>query len=435
MLIRTLDSRSADFGAAFAALRAWDFSDDSAVNQQARAVLDAVRVDGDAAVLRFTEQFDGLRAESVAELTLYQDALMASLDGIPRNERAALEFAAARVRAYHERQVLPEFEFSDAYGNRLGQRVQPLERVGVYVPGGRAAYPSTVLMTAIPARVAGVQDITMTVPTPGGERNALVLAAAALAGVDRVHCIGGAQAIAALAFGTQSVARVDKIVGPGGAFVAAAKRMVYGHVGIDMIAGPSEIVVIADGSTPAEWVALDLFSQAEHDELAQAILITPDGDYAQRVLQVCERLILDRPRAEIIRASLTARGAVIVCGSLDEAIALANGIAPEHLELAVAEPRQWLPAIRHAGAVFLGARSAEVLGDYVAGPSHVLPTFGTARFSSPLGVYDFQTRTSLIEISARGADALGQAAAILATGEGFRAHADAAIARLGSGQN
>ena len=435
MLIRTLDSRSADFGAAFAALRAWDFSDDSAVNQQARAVLDAVRVDGDAAVLRFTEQFDGLRAESVAELTLYQDALMVSLDGIPRKERAALEFAAARVRAYHERQVLPEFEFNDAYGNRLGQRVQPLERVGVYVPGGRAAYPSTVLMTAIPARVAGVQDITMTVPTPGGERNALVLAAAALAGVDRVHCIGGAQAIAAMAFGTQSVARVDKIVGPGGAFVAAAKRMVYGHVGIDMIAGPSEIVVIADGSTPAEWVALDLFSQAEHDELAQAILITPDGDYAQRVLQACERLILDRPRAEIIRASLTARGAVIVCGSLDEAIALANGIAPEHLELAVAEPRQWLPAIRHAGAVFLGARSAEVLGDYVAGPSHVLPTFGTARFSSPLGVYDFQTRTSLIEISARGADALGQAAAILATGEGFRAHADAAIARLGSGQN
>ncbi len=435
MLLRVLDSRSTEFPAAFSALRAWDFSDDSAVNRQVRVVLDAVRASGDAAVLRFTEQFDGLRAESMAELTIFGPALGATLDAIPGKERDALEFAAARVRAYHERQQLPEFEFTDAYGNRLGQRVQPLERVGVYVPGGRASYPSTVLMTVIPARVAGVQDITMTVPTPGGERNALVLAAAALAGVDRVHCIGGAQAIAALAFGTQSIARVDKIVGPGGAFVAAAKRMVYGHVGIDMIAGPSEIVVIADGSTPAEWVALDLFSQAEHDEVAQAILITPDAEYAQQVMRACEMLIVDRPRAAIIRASLTGRGAVIVCASLEEAFALANSIAPEHLELAVAEPRKWLPAVRHAGAVFLGARSAEVLGDYVAGPSHVLPTFGTARFSSPLAVYDFQTRTSLIEISAAGADALGHAAATLATGEGLSAHADAAIARIGSGQN
>ncbi len=435
MPMRVLHSEAAGFAAAFAALRHWDFSDDGVVNRQARAVLDAVRAEGDAALLRYTARFDGVEAASVAELTLNRDALQAVLADVPESARQALATAAERVRDYHARQVLPEFEFTDSLGNRLGQRVTALERVGVYVPGGQAAYPSTVLMTVIPARVAGVDDITMVVPTPGGERNALVLGAAALAGVDRVHCVGGAQAIAALAYGTQSIARVDKIVGPGGAYVAAAKRLVFGQVGIDMIAGPSEVVVVADGSTPAEWTALDLFSQAEHDEAAQAILITPDAAYAEAVRVACERLLPAQPRATIIRASLAARGAIIVTSSLVAAFEVANAIAPEHLELALVDARSWLPAVRHAGAVFLGGQSSESIGDYVAGPSHVLPTFGTARFSSPLSVYDFQKRMSVIEVSAEGADVLGRVAATLADGEGFDAHAAAARARIGTGQN
>ena len=435
MPIRILRTADASFGTAFAALRHWDFSDDGVVNRQARQVLDAVRAEGDAALLRCTAQFDGVHAASVAELTLTREALQAVLAGIPEPQRQALATAAERVRDYHARQVLPAFEFTDSLGNRLGQRVGALERVGVYVPGGRAAYPSTVLMTVIPARVAGVDDITMVVPTPRGERNALVLAAAALAGVDRVHCVGGAQAIAALAYGTESIARVDKIVGPGGAYVAAAKRLVYGQVGIDMIAGPSEVVVVADGSTPAEWTALDLFSQAEHDEVAQAILITPDAAYAEAVRAACERLLPAQPRAAIIRASLEGRGAIIVTPTLEVALEVANAIAPEHLELALADARAWLPSVRHAGAVFLGGRSSESIGDYVAGPSHVLPTFGTARFSSPLSVYDFQKRMSVIEVSAEGADVLGRVAATLADGEGLDAHAAAARARIGTGQN
>jgi histidinol dehydrogenase len=347
--------------------------------------------------------------------------------------RAALEQAAGRVRAYHERQVVPSWDFTEPDGTRLGQRITPLDRVGLYVPGGRAAYPSSVLMNALPAKVAGVPEVVMVVPTPGGERNPLVLAAAAIAGVDRVFTIGGAQAVAALAYGTQSVPQVDKIVGPGNAYVAAAKRRVFGVVGIDMIAGPSEILVICDGGTDPDWIAMDLFSQAEHDEAAQALLLCPDAAFIDRVAAAVERLLPQLPRRDVIRESLLRRGALIHTRDLGEACDIANRIAPEHLELSVRDAAAWLPRIRHAGAIFMGRYSSEALGDYCAGPNHVLPTARTARFSSPLGVYDFQKRSSIIEVSREGARALGRVAATLAEGEGLQAHARSASLRADEG--
>lgn len=432
---RLLATTDADFADAFDRLRYWDLSEDGAVYRATRAILDAVRSEGDAAVLRYTAEFDGVSANNLTELRIEPDELVRVLAGLDSNERAALQTAADRVRRYHEHQRQPSWEFTDELGNRLGQRVTALKRVGLYVPGGQAAYPSTVLMTAIPAQVAGVSEIVMTVPTPGGVRNPLVLAAAAMAGVNTVFCIGGAQAIGALAFGTQTIAKVDKIVGPGGAFVAAAKRQVYGQVGIDMIAGPSEVVVIADGTTPADWVAMDLFSQAEHDAAAQAILLTPDAAFRTAVLAAMQRLLPSLPRRELIADSLANRGALILTRDMNEAVALANRIAPEHLELAVSEPNRYVEQIHHAGAIFLGARAGEVFGDYIAGPSHVLPTFGTARFSSPLGVYDFQKRSSVINISAAGIAALGPMAATLARGEGLQAHAEAAALRVDAEHN
>ena len=428
--IRTLRTRDASFEAAFAQLIAWDTSEDAAVNKAARAIVDDVRARGDAALLEYTARFDGVARASVAELSIAPAELARCLDGLVGTDRQALEAAALRIRRYHEQQTQQSVDVSDEHGNRLGSRVTPLERVGVYVPGGQAAYPSTVLMTVIPARVAGVREIVMTVPTPRGERNPWVLAAASLAGVDRVITIGGAQAIAALAFGTASVPRVDKIVGPGGAYVAAAKRMVFGPVGIDLIAGPSEIVVIADGTTPVDWVVLDLFSQAEHDEAAQAILLSPDATYIATVRRRIDELLPTMQRRATIAGSLAKRGALIETRDLDEAVAIANRIAPEHVELAVADADALLPFVRHAGAIFVGSHTAEVLGDYVAGPSHVLPTFGTARFASPLGVYDFQKRTSIIRCSPEGAAELARIATPLAVAEGLDAHARAAQARL-----
>ena len=427
---KLLSTADAGFEAALSELRYWDTSEDSAVERQVRDILRAVREEGDAALLRFTREHDGVDAQCVADLVIETDALAAALASLDAVQRTALQTAADRVRAYHERQQQPSWQYTDALGNRLGQRVTPLERVGLYVPGGQAAYPSTVLMTGIPAQVAGVREIYVTVPTPGGVRQPLVLAAAHLAGVARMFCIGGAQAIGALAFGTAQVPKVDKIVGPGGAYVAAAKRLVFGHVGIDMIAGPSEIVIIADGTTPAEWVAMDLFSQAEHDAAAQAILLTPDAAFRDAVAAAVTGLAPAQPRRALIEASLTRRGALILTRSLDEAFDLANRLAPEHLELALADPAAWVDRVRHAGAIFLGANSGEVFGDYIAGPSHVLPTFGTARFSSPLGVYDFQKRSSLIEVSVAGVAALGPLARTLAEGEGLHAHAAAAELRV-----
>ena len=430
-----LSTADANFEAAFARLRFWDMSEDSAIETSVRAVLQAVRKEGDAAVLRFTQEFDAVAASTMLDLTIERDQLAVAFAGLGAGQRQALEVAAARIRTYHEHQLQASWEFTDDLGNRLGQRVTPLARVGLYVPGGQAAYPSTVLMTGVPAQVAGVKEIFMTVPTPNGVRNALVLAAAHLAGVTRVFCVGGAQAIAALAFGTATIPKVDKIVGPGGAYVAAAKRLVFGHVGIDMIAGPSEIVIIADGSTPADWVAMDLFSQAEHDAAAQAILLTPDAAFRQAVRDALTRLLPSQPRRDVISASLQSRGGLVLTRHMDEAFELANRIAPEHLELAVADPVAALGRIDHAGAIFLGARSGEVFGDYIAGPSHVLPTFGTARFSSPLGVYDFQKRSSVIDISIRGGLVLGPMAATLAYGEGLPAHAGAAEMRVSAEHN
>ena len=423
-------TRDPDFEAAFARLRYWQIGEDNAVEQQVRVILRTVRDEGDAALLRYTRQFDAVQVQAMADLVLGPDQLADAFGQLTSVEQDGLRTAAARVQAYHAHQQQPSWQFVDALGNRLGQRVTPLERVGLYVPGGQAAYPSTVLMTGIPAQVAGVNEIVMTVPTPGGVRHPLVLAAAHLAGVTRVFCVGCAQASAALAFGTQTVPKVDKIVGPGGAYVAAAKRLVFGHVGIDMIAGPSEIVIVADGSTPVDWVAMDLFSQAEHDADAQAILLTPSEAFRTAVSETLERLIKSLPRRELISASLASRGALILTRDLAEAVAVANRIAPEHLELAVADPDAVLEQVRHAGAIFLGARAGEVFGDYIAGPSHVLPTFGTARFSSPLGVYDFQKRSSLIAISAAGVAELGPKAALLAHGEGLQAHAAAAELRV-----
>ncbi len=388
---------------------------------------------GDAAVLDYTNRFDALAAPSMKALELTQAELKAAFDGLPAAQRDALQAAAARVRSYHEAQKKANGEswsYRDEDGTLLGQKVTPLDRVGIYVPGGKAAYPSSVLMNAIPAHVAGVVEIIMVVPTPRGEKNALVLAAAYVAGVSRAFTIGGAQAVAALAFGTQTVPRVDKITGPGNAYVASAKRRVFGQVGIDMIAGPSEILVLADGSTPADWVAMDLFSQAEHDELAQSILLCPDAGYIDKVQAEIDRLLPEMPRAEIIAKSLNGRGALIQTRSMEEACEISNRIAPEHLEIASSDPHRWEPLLRHAGAIFLGAFTSESLGDYCAGPNHVLPTSSTARFSSPLGVYDFQKRSSIIEVSEAGAQTLGTIAAELAYGEGLQAHARAAQMRL-----
>ena len=428
-----LVSASATFEADFAARLHWSADQDAAIEQRVASILADVQQRGDAAVLEYTARFDGLQADSVAALELTQAELKAAFDTIPAVQRAALQAAAARVRSYHEAQKKAcgeSWSYRDAEGSLLGQKVTPLDRVGIYVPGGKAAYPSSVLMNAIPAQVAGVGEITMVVPTPRGEKNPLVLAAAYVAGVSRAFTIGGAQAVAALAYGTQTVPKVDKITGPGNAYVASAKKRVFGTVGIDMIAGPSEILVLADGSTPPDWVAMDLFSQAEHDELAQSILLCPDAAYIDAVQEAIDRLLPTMPRAEIIAKSLTDRGALIQTRSMEEACAISNRIAPEHLEVSSHEPHRWEPLLRHAGAIFLGAYTSESLGDYCAGPNHVLPTSGTARFSSPLGVYDFQKRSSIIEVSEAGAQVLGPIAATLAYGEGLQAHARAAEMRL-----
>lgn len=428
--IQRLDSRSEDFSQQLKTLLAFEGAQDDRVEQTVIAILAEVKARGDAAVVEYTNRFDRLSAASMGALELPRAELQAALDGLPPERRAALETAASRIRAFHEKQVQEGWSYTEADGTRLGQMVTPLDRVGLYVPGGKAAYPSSVLMNAIPAKVAGVKELIMVVPTPGGEKNALVLAAACLAGVDRVFTIGGAQAVAALAFGTETVPQVDKVVGPGNAYVACAKRRVFGIVGIDMVAGPSEILVLADGSTDPDWVAMDLFSQAEHDELAQSILICPDAAYIDRVEASIEKLLPSMPRQEVIRTSLENRGALILVQDLEEAVALANQVAPEHLELSLAEPDAWVEKIHHAGAIFIGPYTSESLGDYCAGPNHVLPTSGSARFSSPLGVYDFQKRTSLIRVSRAGAQTLGQVAGVLADGEGLPAHAQSARYRL-----
>ena len=425
---------------------------DSAIDKVAQGILADVRQRGDAAVLEYTARFDGLVAGNVAELELTQADFKHAFDGLPAIQREALQAAALRVRTYHQAQKKASGEswsYRDEDGTLLGQKVTPLDRVGIYVPGGKAAYPSSLIMSAVPAHVAGVQEIIMMVPTPvrgsvatggsggsgaatatRGERNDLVLAAAYVAGVTRAFTIGGAQAIGALAYGTQTIPAVDKITGPGNAYVAAAKRQVFGQVGIDMIAGPSEILVLADGSTPVDWVAMDLFSQAEHDEMAQSILLCPDLSYIEQVQEAMNRLLPEMPRAAIIAQSLNDRGALIHTKSMEEACAISNRIAPEHLEVSSRDPHRWEPLLKHAGAIFLGAYTSESLGDYCAGPNHVLPTGGTVRFSSPLGVYDFQKRSSLIEVSEQGAQVLGKIAAVLAHGEGLQAHARAAEMRL-----
>ncbi len=428
--IARLSTAQGDFGERLAKLTAFDSALDDGVERTVAAILADVRARGDAAVLEYTQRFDGVKAVRVSDLEISRGELQSARSGLERGEREALEQAAARIRKYHERQRAKSWQFTDADGTTLGQRVTPLDRVGLYVPGGKAAYPSSVLMNALPAKVAGVAELIMAVPTPSGERNPLVLAAAAIAGVDRVFAVGGAQAIAALAYGTQTIPPVDKIVGPGNAYVAAAKRRVFGVVGIDMVAGPSEILVICDGATDPDWITMDLFSQAEHDESAQAILVTPDAGFIDRVAKSIDNLLPGMPRREVIAASLRRRGALIRTKDLEEACDIANRIAPEHLELSVAEPKKWLKRIRHAGAIFLGRYTSEALGDYCAGPNHVLPTSRTARFSSPLGVYDFQKRTSIIAVSRKGAQKLGRLAMTLAQGEGFQAHARSAELRL-----
>jgi len=432
--IRKLDSSDEGFSTALRAVLAFEASEDEAIERSVAQILADVKTRGDAAVLDYTHRFDKLEAHSVAELELPQAELQAALDGLEPKRRAALEAAAARVQAYHEKQKLEcgthSWHYTEADGTVLGQKVTPVDRVGIYVPGGKAAYPSSVLMNAIPARVAGVREIIMVVPTPNGVKNELVLAAALIAGVDRVFTVGGAQAVGALAYGTDTIPPVDKIVGPGNAYVASAKRRVFGTVGIDMIAGPSEILVVCDGTTDPRWVAMDLFSQAEHDELAQSILLCPDDAFIEQVQTAIDALIDEMPRAEVIRTSLQNRGALIKVRDMEEACAIVNDIAPEHLEISALNPQHWLQLIRHAGAIFLGRFSSESLGDYCAGPNHVLPTSRTARFSSPLGVYDFIKRSSLIEVSAEGAQTLGEIAIELAYGEGLQAHARSAEFRL-----
>lgn len=431
--LRQLNTAAADFEAEFQRVLHWSAETDAAIEGRVAEILADVKTRGDAAVLEYTARFDHLPAASLAALELTREELKAAFDAITPAQRSALEAAAARVRSYHEKQKEAcglSWSYRDEDGTLLGQKVTPLDRVGIYVPGGKAAYPSSVLMNAIPAHVAGVPEIIMVVPTPKGEKNALVLAAAYVAGVSRAFTIGGAQAVAALAYGTATVPRVDKITGPGNAYVASAKKHVFGQVGIDMIAGPSEILVLADGTTPPDWVAMDLFSQAEHDELAQSILLCPDASYIAKVRESIERLLPTMPRKDVIRASLEGRGALIQTRSMEEACEISNRIAPEHLEVSSQDPHRWEPLLRHAGAIFLGAYTSESLGDYCAGPNHVLPTSGTARFSSPLGVYDFQKRSSLIEVSEAGAQKLGPIAAELAYGEGLQGHAQAAEMRL-----
>ena len=428
--ITRLDSTSDDFWTALEKLLAWEGVSDDKVNSIVREILAAVRERGDAAVLEYTNRFDRMSATSMAELEIAPERLHQALAAIPGEQREALELSAARVRAYHEHQKQDSWSYTEADGTLLGQQVTPLDRAGLYVPGGKAAYPSSVLMNAIPAKVAGVRELIMVVPTPDGEVNELVLAAAAVAGVDRVFAIGGAQAVAALAYGTESVPQVDKIVGPGNIFVATAKGMVFGTVGIDMIAGPSEILVVCDGQTDPDWIAMDLFSQAEHDEDAQSILVCPDGAFLDKVAASIDKLLPTMERSEIITTSITERGALIKVRDMAEAIEVANFIAPEHLELSVEDPLALAPQIRHAGAIFMGRYTAEALGDYCAGPNHVLPTSRTARFSSPLGVYDFQKRSSLIMCSADGASELGKTASKMARGEGLTAHARSAEYRI-----
>jgi len=428
-----LSTTDADFEAAFQKRLHWSADADAAIESRVADILADVQQRGDAAVLEYTQRFDGLSANDMSQLVLTQAELKQAFDGLPAVQKEALQAAAKRVRSYHEAQRKASGEswsYKDEDGTLLGQKVTPLDRVGIYVPGGKAAYPSSVLMNAIPAHVAGVEEIIMVVPTPQGVKNPLVLAAAYVAGVSRAFTIGGAQAVAALAFGTATVPKVDKITGPGNAYVASAKKRVFGTVGIDMIAGPSEILVLADGTTPPEWVAMDLFSQAEHDELAQSILLCPDAAYIDKVQAAIDQLLPTMPRAQIIAKSMNDRGALIQTRSMEEACYISNRIAPEHLEVSSRNPHAWEPLLKHAGAIFLGAFTSESLGDYCAGPNHVLPTSGTARFSSPLGVYDFQKRSSLIEVSEKGAQSLGKIAAELAYGEGLQAHARAAELRL-----
>lgn len=428
--IRRFNTADANFEASLHELLAFETAQDDSIDTVVADILRDVKKRGDAAVLEYTQRFDRVDAQGMAELELPQSSLKAALESLPADQRQALQQAADRVRGYHEKQLMSSWTYTEADGTMLGQQVTSLDRVGLYVPGGKAAYPSSVLMNAIPAKVAGVKELIMVVPTPGGERNPLVLAAAAVCGVDRVFCIGGAQAVGALAYGTQTVPQVDKIVGPGNAYVAAAKRRVFGVVGIDMVAGPSEILVVCDGKTNPDWVAMDLFSQAEHDELAQAILLSPDAAFLDRVQASINRLVEEMPRKDIIRTSLEGRGALIQVRDLDEAAEIVNYISPEHLELSVEDPVVLTAKIRHAGAIFMGRQTCEALGDYCAGPNHVLPTSRTARFSSPLGVYDFQKRSSLIMVSEAGSQVLGRVAATLAYGEGLQAHARSAEFRL-----
>ena len=428
--IRRLNAADTDFARHLDHLLSWESVSDDGVNQRVLEIIQAVRQRGDAALVEYTQRFDGLEVASMADLILPRERLELALTRISAEQRQALEVAAERVRSYHEKQKQDSWRYSEADGTVLGQKVTPLDRAGLYVPGGKASYPSSVLMNAIPAKVAGVPEVVMVVPTPRGEINEIVLAAAAIAGVDRVFTIGGAQAVAALAYGTESVPPVDKIVGPGNIYVATAKRHVFGKVGIDMIAGPSEILVVCDGQTDPDWIAMDLFSQAEHDEDAQSILVSPDAAFLDRVAESIAKLLPTMERAEIIRTSLEGRGALIQVADMAQAIEVSNRIAPEHLELSVADPEAWLPQIRHAGAIFMGRYTAEALGDYVAGPNHVLPTSGTARFSSPLGVYDFQKRSSIIFCSPEGASELGKSASVLARGESLTAHARSAEYRI-----
>ncbi|MAY38470.1 MULTISPECIES: histidinol dehydrogenase [Spongiibacter] len=431
--LRRLNAGDADFGETLDALLAWDSVSDEAVASTVAAVLADIRQRGDAAVLEYTRRFDAVEASNVSELEFSAEQLQAALTRIDSAQRQALEEAADRIRRYHERQQQASWQYQEDDGTVLGQQIRGMDRVGLYVPGGKATYPSSVLMNAVPAKVAGVGELIAVSPTPNGYVNDMVLAAAAIAGVDRLFAVGGAQAIAALAFGTETIPRVDKIVGPGNIYVATAKRQVFGSVGLDMIAGPSEILVVCDGKTDPDWIAMDLFSQAEHDEDAQSLLISPDAEFLDKVAESVARLLPQMERQDIIRQSLAARGALIKVADMAEAIALINRIAPEHLELSVDNPEQYLPEIRHAGAIFLGRHTPEALGDYCAGPNHVLPTSGTARFSSPLGVYDFQKRSSIINCSPAGAAKLARTASVLARGESLTAHAVSAEYRLQAG--
>jgi len=429
-LVRRLNAQDADFASQLDQLLSWESVSDDQINQRVLDIIAQVRQRGDAALVDYTRQFDALEVQDFSELILGRERLELALTRIQPEQRQALETAAERVRAYHEHQRQDSWRYTEADGTVLGQQVTPLDRAGLYVPGGKATYPSSVLMNAIPAKVAGVREVVMVVPTPRGEINEMVLAAAAIAGVDRVFTIGGAQAVAALAYGTESVPAVDKVVGPGNIYVATAKRHVFGQVGIDMIAGPSEILVICDGQTDPDWIAMDLLSQAEHDEDAQSILLSPDAEFLDKVAASLERLLPSLEREQIARISMAERGALILVNDLEQAVEVANRIAPEHLELSVADPDAMLPKIRHAGAIFMGRYTAEALGDYCAGPNHVLPTSGTARFSSPLGVYDFQKRSSIIYCTPQGASELGKVASVLARGESLTAHARSAEFRI-----